>query len=509
MNTIVARIDALETALADKSFPRLAPWWRSTIERFYRSNKRQLVLRVGRRGGKSSTLCRIAVLEALCGDHNVTAGDVGIVGIVSVSRDEAASRLRTIRSILDALGVKYRERDQSIELVDRPIVFKVYTATIAGVVGGTWICAICDEVCRWRDSDSGANPASQVLASLRPCLATMPNAKIFLSSSPLGLEDAHAKAFEQGETEFQSTAHAPTWEANPSLSEAATRALEPHEPTWRREFAAIPQAGACGAFDPRDIDRAIRQLSEVGAPRGRSVGVMDWAGGGGDSEADAIVCWHDRLIADPDDEWIWDPPTPGFGSFIIFRDGKPVTPRLDENGRPVRNPKFESRPLLVVRNIQSVDGKFRNTISAEEIVARVAYSARRFGAHHVCGDQHSAFFLEGSFARQHRLVYKQCTWTNESKIQAVATVRRWFRDGAIVIEPGHEAEKLRRELLNFEERVTSSGAISYGARRASHDDRVALLLTAAMAEQQGILLGGPYGELRSKHETSRDARGAL
>jgi len=227
---IVANLDPMERALINRGFPGMTDWWRTTITEFYRSGRRQLVLRVGRRGGKSTTLCRVAVLEALYGGHSIPPGDVGVVAIVSVSRDQSAERLRTVRAILDALRIGYRPIDGGIELTGAPIVFKTFAASIAGVSGFTCICAICDEVSKWRDNDSGTNPASEVLSSLRPTLAGQPHARIFLSSSPMGTGDAHAKAFDLGDTEFQRTAHAPTWIARPSLSEIETRALEPHEP---------------------------------------------------------------------------------------------------------------------------------------------------------------------------------------------------------------------------------------------------------------------------------------
>lgn len=245
---ILDHLPALERALKAKGFPAMSPWWRATFESFYRSGRRQAVLRCGRRAGKSSSLCRIGVLEALYGEHQIPPGDVGIVGIVSVSRDEAAQRLRTVKAILDAIGVKYRPIDGGIELVDRPIVFKVFTASIAGVVGGTWICIICDEVARWRDADTGSNPATQVLASLRPTMATQPRARLFLSSSPLGRLDAHAVAFDAGDSDFQQTAHAPTWVANPTLTEDDCRALEPDADTFAREYGAIPFDGTASSL---------------------------------------------------------------------------------------------------------------------------------------------------------------------------------------------------------------------------------------------------------------------
>ena len=87
--TVLSHVPTLERALVDAGFPAMTPWWRDALASFYESGRRQLVLRVGRRGGKSSTLCRVAVLEALFGEHYVPPGDVGVVAIISTSRDEA------------------------------------------------------------------------------------------------------------------------------------------------------------------------------------------------------------------------------------------------------------------------------------------------------------------------------------------------------------------------------------------------------------------------------------
>ncbi len=251
---------ALDKALVAAGFPATSPWWRDTLERFYTSGRRQLICRAGRRAGKSSTLCRLAVVEGVFGGHKVPPGDVGVVAFVSTTRDEASSRLRTIKAILDVLGTKYRERGDTIELADAAVMFRVFTASVAGVVGFTSVAAICDELCRWKDSDTGANPATEVLASLRPTMATQPHARIILSSSPLGTQDAHYDAFEAGDTAFQLTASAPTWVANPTLTEADTHALEPDEDVWRREYAAIPQSEAeTSFFTAADVDRATRK----------------------------------------------------------------------------------------------------------------------------------------------------------------------------------------------------------------------------------------------------------
>ena len=264
----------------------VSAWWRDTLDRFIRSGKRQLVLRVGRRGGKSSTLSALACAVALFGEHKIPPGDIGVVAFVSVSRDESASRLRTIETILTALGVPYRRQGDTIDLVDKPIAFKTFAGTMQGVVGFTAILIICDEVARWRDADTGANPATEVLASIRPTMATVPSARMVLSSSPLGLMDAHAEAFERGDTDDQMVAHAPTWVANPSVTEEATRKLEPDLRIWAREYAAEPQGTSVDCFSVEAVDRAFAlECEPIAAP----VMLVDASSGKGDAFTFAIA----------------------------------------------------------------------------------------------------------------------------------------------------------------------------------------------------------------------------
>ena len=259
---ILARYADVDDRLVTAGFPRTSPWWRAQFERWYRAGARWLVARVGRRGGKSSSLSRLAVVEALYGQHVIPPGDMGTVAIVSTDRYEAMGRLRTIEAILDALGVAWkpcRGGIVGIELVDRRIAFRVYTASISGVSGFTAIFVLCDEVAKWADSDTGANPATEVLASVRPTMQTQPHARGVMSSSPMGMLDAHYDAFEAGETDLQVIAYAPTWEANPTITEAQTRRDEPDESTWLREYAAVPQAEVeSGLLTETLIDRATR-----------------------------------------------------------------------------------------------------------------------------------------------------------------------------------------------------------------------------------------------------------
>jgi hypothetical protein len=261
---MIGHFEALNAALVAKGFPATSDWWLGRIRAFYRTGKRRFITRVGRRGGKSSTYCRLAVSEALFGHHVIPPGDVGVVAIISARRPDALERLRTIKAILDAIGVAYSERGDSVELKSKAVVFTVFTASIAGVSGFTGIFVLCDEVAKWRDSDTGANPAGVVISSVAPTLATQPNAKMILSSSPMGLLDAHADAFALGDTAHQMVAHAASWTANPTLTEAGTRGDEPDEVVWLREYAAIPQAeGETSVLSDALLARVTRATGDL------------------------------------------------------------------------------------------------------------------------------------------------------------------------------------------------------------------------------------------------------
>src|SRR5690606_30635590 len=111
---------------------------------------------------KSSTIAgRVAVAETLFGEHIVPPGDTGYFAIVSAERDQAKERLQTIRDVLEVLEIDYHYTQQMITLVGRNVAFRTFTASLQGIVSFTCIGALCDEEARWRDRDTGANPARE------------------------------------------------------------------------------------------------------------------------------------------------------------------------------------------------------------------------------------------------------------------------------------------------------------------------------------------------------------
>ncbi len=255
----LARYDGLDALLVAHGFPRTSPWWRARIERFFRSGRRRWILRVGRRGGKSSTICRLAVAWVLWGPWVVPPGDTAIVPIVSVDRSEATGRVRTIEAILSAIGVRHEVRGSEVEVPERRAKFAVKTCSTTGTVGFTSVLIIADEQAIWESRDTAANPAREVMASLRPSAATQPYAFELAVSAPWGLDDLHAELFAQGDNEYQVVDHATTWEANPTITEEHTRELAPDPKEWSRAYAAIPSESVQADWFGLALERAAAE----------------------------------------------------------------------------------------------------------------------------------------------------------------------------------------------------------------------------------------------------------
>src|SRR5690606_30550968 len=138
---------------------------------------------------------------------------------------------------------------------------------LQGVVGFTAIAIFCDEVAHWRD-DTGSNPAREIVDKLAPAMATTsPSAFMLLASAPDSVNTYHHERFSSGDNEQQIVTHAPTWVANPSLTEEMCRQLAPTDRVFRREYAAEAQEqGSEPVFSKDAIMRALHRSTDRGRP---------------------------------------------------------------------------------------------------------------------------------------------------------------------------------------------------------------------------------------------------
>jgi hypothetical protein len=433
-NDFLTQYDALDAALVKAGFPATSPWWRNEIERFATSDRRRWVIRAGRRAGKSSTLCRIAVCQALFGSWSVPPGDIGVLVFVSTERSEAQARLRTIGAILRAIGVGFDERSEEIELHDRPLVFRVHSATLRGVVGFTSVGIFGDEVAKWENRDTTANPAKEVFASLRPTMASQPQAFEVLSSSPFGTDDYHHELYEEGDTEHQLTSFGATWECNPTISEATTHGYEPDARVWSREYAAQPGVTLSSALDPDDLKDAFARVP-VGQPLRSFVAI------------DASSLREDAFA------WI---------------AGYESTARE-----------------IVIKECGSWNSTDLKGLSMTDIVNALTARCLRWNTYTIFGDQREDASLKAMFAAK-SIRFISYDWTAESKENAFQLLRRLLRERKVCIMTDHPS--LKSELVKLKARLGSNGRTTYALNGQDHASCIVTLMHASLDHK---LLVGP------------------
>jgi hypothetical protein len=484
----------LDERLVARGHHPLTPWWRVQLARWYATpGAVTFVGRVGRGGAKSHTSVKVSLNETLFGDWKIPPGERHFWAYVSKTKDEATQRLALIERLLADLSIAYDRQGDEIALRDVPRGWRVFAATIGAVSGFRCFGYSADELAKWQAGPELANPAIEVCGSLNAMTITHPGARRVLISSPLGGLDYHFERFERGDSDDQIVAHAASWVANPAgITEEQTRKAEPNEKVWNREYRAIPQANYSNAFDADAVARAFRP-----APAGsseRPICVVDASSGKGDAFTWGIVGYV-RPTADHVSRY-QTRKVPrralvriGGVDSLVASDETLEEIVHDVNG-PVTNPDWlaASKPVLVFHHMDAVEGRFAGTVSGSAIVDKIAKDCKRFRAELIVGDQREAFFLHGECQR-HGLRFVSLDWTNANKIEAVTRLKRLFAEGATALPP--RREKLRRELLNYSERITASGAIVFNARGTGHDDEAALCLTAAMAEIERLVPGSP------------------
>jgi hypothetical protein len=164
---------------------------------------REVWLIVGRRGGKSLILALVAVFLAVFKDWSpyLVPGERGTIMIVAADRRQARTIYRYARALLlevpTLAALVARETAEGIDLTNG-VTIEILTASFRTVRGYTLLAALCDEIAFWRSDDS-ANPDAEIIAAIRPAMATVPGAMLLCASSPYArrgvLWNAYRKQF--------------------------------------------------------------------------------------------------------------------------------------------------------------------------------------------------------------------------------------------------------------------------------------------------------------------------
>ena len=152
------------------------------------SLQREVWLPVGRRGGKSRMEAFIAVYLGCCFDWMqwLAPGEVGSIVVLADTREHASAIMNYVKATLlehpHLRKLVRRHLVETVELEDN-IEIEVVTASIKAVRSRTVVAALLDEIAFWQADETCANPDVEIINSLRPAMATIPNAMQIAASS--------------------------------------------------------------------------------------------------------------------------------------------------------------------------------------------------------------------------------------------------------------------------------------------------------------------------------------
>ncbi len=374
----------------------------------------ELWLVVGRRGGKSHAAALVAVFEAAFQDHRakLAPGEIATVMLIAADRPQARTLLRYVRGMCDHPMIRpmvQRETETGIELTNRCAI-EVGTASFRSVRGYTLAAAICDEVAFWQSE--GASPDAEIIAALRPALATL-GGKLICLSSPYArrgvLWDAHRQHF--GTAGRVLVAQAPSLTMNPTLPQRviddamrddAARASAEYFAQFRSDieaFLKVEQVQAAQRSGPLELPRRAG-LSYVG--------FVDPTGGGADE----------------------------FTLAIGHREGE----------------------ALVVDLVRGRKG------NPAAICADYAATLKAYGITQVAGDRYAGEWVPTEFAR-HGIRYQAAAGVRS---ELYATLAPALNAGAVELPP---CEVVAKQLTALERRTTRSGRDMIDHPPGGHDDR--------------------------------------
>jgi hypothetical protein len=143
----------------------------------------------GRRGGKTRIMATVAAWLACFSDLRpyLGPGEVATVMLIAANRKQARTAMRYLRSLITdhptLARLVLKETEEAIELSNRCVI-EITTASFRTSRGYTIAAVICDELAFWIDDSAAANPAAEIIASLRPGMATIPNSLLMTATSP-------------------------------------------------------------------------------------------------------------------------------------------------------------------------------------------------------------------------------------------------------------------------------------------------------------------------------------
>ncbi len=259
---------------------------------------REAALIVGRRGGKSRALALIATYLATFIDYSpfVAPGEAPTIAVIAADRKQARVILSYIVGLLHEVPLLAPlVADELVESVTlrNGVVIEIHTGSIGAPRGRTFIAVLADEIAFWK-SDDAANPDEQVIAAVRPALATIPSSILLMASSPYAKRGVLYKTFRRHYG--RDDAPVLVWrgaslEMNPTLDPAIVAAAREDDPAAAAAEYDAQFRDDISQYVPREVIDACTmagRMELLPVPSLHYTAAVDPSGGSSDSMTLAI-----------------------------------------------------------------------------------------------------------------------------------------------------------------------------------------------------------------------------
>ena len=398
---------------------------------------------VGRRGGKSETIARVAVFEAIHGGHQVALapGQTALIPIISPLREQSQEILGFVRGLAALKQVRrFVDGEPTRDGVrfTTNVEVRTLTADAINVSGPTVVCGIRDEWAKAPD-DNSAMPDRVIDDSLRPSLAPLAGAP---RRRLIGITSAFIKSGVTYETD--------------------------RDCFGKPDAPVLVVRGSTEQFNP-NIDRAWleKQRKRVGRHVFAREYLAEWQ--------DAISeGWFGVDVVDKcvDAGVSTREPSPGVNYVVAIDQAF----RGDLFAVTVAHGEHREKgklPLLIVDRVDAWKPSKGTPLDVAECVRDVREICREYGVSSVLADQHAFEPLKDDFAEVGLDLVRR-DWTSTGKAPVYRVIRDAMVSGRVRLL---DVRELVQEFHNIQGELLRSGGERIEAARG-HDDLVSSTVLA-------------------------------
>lgn len=383
--------------------------------------QRETTLLAGRRAGKTKLAAIIASYEAFR-DHRIPRGEHAYVMLIAPTLAQAKLAfdyiLKNIQSS-EILSAKIkRVRGNEVELKNG-IIIGCYPCSRVSVRGRSAVAIICDEICFWRNEVTSIHNDEEVLAALRPSMASFSSSKLIKISTPnIKRGVVYEELQRRGELDYD-VWHLTTQELNPTVSDEFLEAERKRSPEdFNREYLAQFVDSVTALIDPELLARCVingrREL----------------------------------------------PPVPGMPYAAAIDAGF----RRSDFGMAIAHRTDEG--LILVDCVPFWTGSKHAPLGFQWVCGQVAGILRQFGINVLKGDQYCAVAIKEEFLKL-GISYDEVTFSRTIRAQIFNNLLHLIVQGLIEL-PDHP--ELLRQLRSLEIHRSTDGSIDVRPAYGQKDD---------------------------------------